>query len=60
MTKDCHSKVRKRDEKGAGRADDERADGKRAALADRSRPTWTNRTKSLSVPAASPVFVPAP
>ena len=50
MTKACHSKVRKRGEKGAGRADDERADGKQAALADRLAPLAADLDQPDQVP----------
>lgn len=50
MTKTCHSKVRKRGEKGAGRADDERADGKQAALADRLAPLAADLDQPDQVP----------
>jgi hypothetical protein len=40
MTKACHSEVRKRGEEGVGRADDERAGGKQAALADVGVEPW--------------------
>jgi MFS family permease len=40
LAKACHSEVRKRGEEGVGRADDERAGGKQAALADVGVEPW--------------------